>query len=109
MLVKLIAQNVGIVQWQIKKRQQTSYGGFTQNVNWTVLGPFSNFREIFIKILSICNVHELDWLKNLLRDPAFIVDIVRHMDWLKLYFEMKFALQEKDGVTRFDSYNQEGL
>jgi len=57
----------------------------------------------------LSNVYETDWLKNFHRDPAFIVDIVRHMEWLKQYFEMKFALHKKEGVTRFDSYNQEGL
>ena len=105
MLVKLIAQSVGIVQWQIIPQQRT----ITRIVNWTVLGPFSNFPEIFINILLISNVHESDWLKNLLRDPAFIVDIVRHMDWLKQYFKMNFTLHEKESATRFDSYNQEGL
>jgi hypothetical protein len=40
------------------------------------------------------------------RGPAFIVDIIGRMKWLKQYFKMEFTLHEKDGSTRFDSYNQ---
>ena len=57
---------------------------------------------LMIKIL------ESDWLKIFHRNPAIVVDIIRHMNWLKQYFKMEFTLHEKDGATRFDSYNQEG-
>ena len=70
---------------------------------------FSNFHEIFIDVIFMSNIYESDWLKIFQRDPAFIVDIIRHMDWLKKYFKTEFTLHEKDGAPRFDSYNQEGL
>ena len=47
--------------------------------------------------------------KTFEREPAFVVDIVRRMKWLKKYFKIPFTLYQKDGKARYDAYNEEGF
>ena len=48
-------------------------------------------------------------LKSFQRNPAFVVDIVQHINWFKQYFELEFTLHEKNGKARFNLFNEDGF
>ena len=51
----------------------------------------------------------LRYLKSFKRNPAFVVDIVQHINWFKQYFELEFTLHEKNGKARFNLFNEDGF